>query len=204
MFWGFSILDLNVISGLLESVNKCSNKRESRRNAKETFRRMKKYLFGQRQSARRSRRSALDWIINLNNPNSAVADSRDHSKIDDQNIPLHDAEARSINVVKDISPIHKSKGVPTEFYNIVSASNMELSKFSKQHSGASVSDPQSTPVNRKADRRNYKRRKSLFKQQSSKYSKSSQKCPVFLYSDSHGLTCMCKAWLFKQTILLIK
>ena len=155
---------------------------------------MKKYLFGQRQSSRRSRRSAMDWIFNLSNQGSVGADSSD-PMIDDQNIPRHEKEARMMSVVKDISPIHKSKGVPTEFYNIVSSSNMELSKFSKQHSGEAVSDPLSTPVNRKADRRNYKTRKSLFKKQSStsKYSKSSLKCPVFLYSDSHGLTCMCKA-----------
>ena len=156
---------------------------------------MKKYLFGRRQSARRSRRSALDWIFNLDlNENSVgIADSSDH-KIDDENI-LNDKEARMISVAKDISsPIFKSKDVPLDFYNIVSSSNMELSKFSKHHSGTPASDPQPTQVNRKADR-NYKRRKSLFKQQSSasKYSKSSQKCPVFLYSDSHGLTCMCKA-----------
>ena len=172
---------LNLIfSGLLDSVDSCLNRRESRRNAKATFRRMKKYLFGRRKGSRQPR-SVLDWVFNFKKPKPKESSGNATTMNEEQNVEPY--------TIIDTSNV---KNTPSEFFQIATSSNMKLSRYSN-HYHRSVSS-EDTTTNRVKKHRNYKRRKSLFnKSKITKGNPSSQKCPVFLYSDSHGLTCMCKS-----------
>ena len=161
---------------------------------------MKKYLFSRRRGERQ-KRSLFNWVFNHKMIEGKEAtelndDSEDNleNNNSDKNLSRRQGSQR-VNTIIDID----NNNVPSDFYTIASSSNMELSRFSKQNS---VSLTKNTSVNNKLSsskiRRNSKRRKSfkLFNRSSSskpEVTSSLQTCPVFLYSDSHGLTCMCKS-----------
>lgn len=170
--------------GLLDSVNSCLNRRESRKNAKATFRRMKKYLFGRRRGGRHTR-SVLDWVFNFT--------KQKQKEISESNVnatKMNEEQNGEPNTIIDTSNV---RNTPSEFFQIATSSDMELSRFSSHYSGSVSSSENTSPTSRK-NHRNYKRRKSLFnKSKLTKDNPSSEKCPVYLYSDSHGLTCMCKS-----------
>jgi len=174
--------------GLLDSVDGCRNRKESRKNAKETFRRMKKYLFSHRRSNRRTRSVLTDWqtrseLRKSQETFSEPSNSDNHGRM---------GRMKGGHKVTSID-LAKVKHVPSEFYTIATSSNMDLSRFSKHHSLSQTSDASQTRITR-TNKRNYKRRKSLFKKSSLRGDLSSgHLCPVYLYSDSHGLTCMCKS-----------
>lgn len=176
--------------GLLDSVDGCKNRKESRKNAKETFRRMKKYLFSHRRSHRQPR-SVLDWVLHSDSSKSQETDSDDEpeqSKSDNH----RGGRMRAMGITGTTIDLARVKSVPSEFYTIATSSNMGLSRFSKQHS---LTQPAEASVTRSTrnNKRNYKRRKSLFKKSSVRGDSSPLRCPVYLYSDSHGMTCMCKS-----------
>ena len=95
------------------------------------------------------------------------------------------------NTFHKVAGVKNTNGVPADFFVVASSSNMELSKYSSQDSGGSpspVKTSQRPTDNKLKVKRNYKRRKSLFKTtKSKKFS-----CPVYLYTLSEGLTCMCR------------
>jgi len=104
----------------------------------------------------------------------------------------------SSDKVTTVIDTDKLQHIPSEFFTIATSSSMELSKYSKQLSGsaqhADSGAAAEAPGVKVSQRRNYKRRKSLFtKSAVSRRKSSSASCPVYLYSDSHGLTCMCKS-----------
>ena len=170
-----------IFSGLIDSVDSCLNRRESRKNAKATFRRMKKYLFGRRKGSRQTR-SVFDWVINFTKPKEISESSGNATKInEEQNVEPY--------TIIDTSNV---KNTPSEFFQIATSSDMELSRFSNHYHRSASSE--NTLTYHVKNHRNYKRRKSLFNKSKLKQNKPySQKCPVYLYSDSHGLTCMCKS-----------
>ena len=184
--------------GLLDSVDECSNRRESRKNAKETFRRMKKYLFSRRQGSRQTR-SILDWVFNNKQEKQKVAidlnDENDEEHTEDKVSKRRGGFDKSPNRNTIIS-VSNMNNVPSDFFTIATSSNMELSRFSKQNSVRQTAKNASlnkSAISRRT-RGNAKRRKSLFNKSSKKGGSTPVGiCPVFLYSDSHGLTCMCKA-----------
>ena len=187
MFFHHKFFDKSVnliFSGLLDSVNSCLNRRESRKNAKATFRRMKKYLFGRRRGGRHTR-SVLDWVFNFT--------KQKQKEISESNVnatKMNEEQNGEPNTIIDTSNV---RNTPSEFFQIATSSDMELSRFSSHYSGSVSSSENTSPTSRK-NHRNYKRRKSLFnKSKLTKDNPSSEKCPVYLYSDSHGLTCMCKS-----------
>lgn len=184
--------------GLLDSVDECSNRRESRKNAKETFRRMKKYLFSRRQGSRQTR-SILDWVFNNKQEKQKVAidlnDENHEEHTEDKVSKRRGGFDKSPNRNTIIS-VSNMNNVPSDFFTIATSSNMELSRFSKQNSVRQTAKNASlnkSAISRRT-RGNAKRRKSLFNKSSKKGGSTPVGiCPVFLYSDSHGLTCMCKA-----------
>lgn len=175
--------------GLLDSVERCRNRRKSRQNAKETFRRMKKQLFSRRRS-HRNRRSVFDWLFKLNERKDSSEDNDSGDKMEEVGVTRKNAGSQQ-NTFHKVTGVKNTNGVPADFFVVASSSNMELSKYSSQNSGGSAA-PVKISQRRTGDKlkvkRNYKRRKSLFKTTKSK--KSS--CPVFLYTLSEGLTCMCR------------
>jgi len=173
--------------GLLDSVDRCRNRRKSRQNAKETFRRMKKQLFSRRR-IHRNRRSLFDWLFKFND-RKAPSEESDGDNIDDVDITRKTVGSQQ-NTFHEVAGVKNTNGVPADFFVVASSSNMELSKYSSQDSGGPPSPVKITrrPTDKLTVKRNYKRRKSLFNTTKSK--KSS--CPVFLYTLSEGLTCMCR------------
>ena len=178
-----------LIAGLLDSVDRCRNRRKSRQNAKETFRRMKKQLFSRRRS-HRNRRSVLDWLFKFNDRKVSSEDNANGDKIDEVGATRKTAGSQQ-NTFHKVTGVKNTNGVPDDFFVVASSSNMELSKYSSQDSGGPpppVKINQRPTDNKLKGKRNYKRRKSLFKTTKSKKSW----CPVFLYTLSEGLTCMCR------------
>jgi len=168
--------------GLLDSVERCRNRRKSRQNAKETFRRMKKQLFSRRRS-HRNRRSVFDWLFKF-------GDNVSGDKTDEAGVTRKTAGSQQ-NTFHKVTGVKNTNGVPADFFVVASSSNMELSKYSSQDSGgppSPVKISQRQTDNKLKVKRNYKRRKSLFKTTKSKKSP----CPVYLYTLSEGLTCMCR------------
>ena len=187
------IFDNIFISGLLDSVESCRNRRKSRQNAKETFRRMKKQLFSRRRSAR-GKRSVFDWLFKFN-------ESKESSKNNVESVEklkkvesTRKAGSLGQNTFHKVSGIKNTSGVPSDFFIVASSSNMELSKYASQSLGPkealSSKVKKRVPGDKMKIKRNLKHRKSLFKTKKAKKSPSS--CPVFLYTISEGLTCMCR------------
>ena len=147
---------------------------------------MKKYLFSHRRSHRRTR-SVIDWQTHSESRNSQPTFSE----------PSHSDHHGRMGRMKGDHKVTaidlaKVQHVPSEFYTIAASSHMGLSRFSKHHSLSQTSDASQTRSTR-TNKRNYKRRKALFKKSSPRGKSSERLCPVYLYSDSHGLTCMCKS-----------
>ena len=179
-------IESGIFLGLLDSVDSCRNRKESRKNAKETFRRMKKYLFSHRRSNRQTRSVLTDLLTRLESRKSQETFS-EPSNSDNHRMGRMKGGHKATSI-----DLAKVQHVPSEFYTIATSSNMDLSRFSKHHSLSQTSDASKTRSTR-TNKRNYKRRKSLFKKSSLRGNSSEHQCPVFLYSDSHGLTCMCKS-----------
>ena len=177
------------LAGLLDSVERCRNKRKSRQNAKETFRRMKKQLFSRRRS-HRNRRSVFDWLFKFNERKVSSEDTVSDDKMDEVGFTRKTAASQQ-NTFHKVTGVKNTNGVPADFFVVASSSNMELSKYSSQDSGvppSPVKIKQRPTDNKLKVKRNYKRRKSLFKTRKSK----KVSCPVFLFTLSEGLTCMCR------------
>ena len=176
--------------GLLDSVDNCRNRKESRKNAKETFRRMKKYLFSHRRSNRQTRSVLADWLTSSELRKTPETLSEPSNSDNDGRMGRMKWGHKATTTI-DLATVQHH--VPSEFYTIATSSNMDLSRFSKHHSLSQTSDASQTRSTR-TNKRNYKRRKSLFKKSTQRGNNSSgHQCPVFLYSDSDGLTCMCKS-----------
>ena len=151
---------------------------------------MKKQLFSRRRS-HRNRRSVFDWLFKLNERKVSSEDNVSSDKMEEVGVTRKSAGSQQ-NTFHKVAGVKNTNGVPADFFVVASSSNMELSKYSSQDSGGSQSpvkiSQRPTDDNKLKVKRNYKRRKSLFKTTKSK--KSS--CPVFLYTLSEGLTCMCR------------
>ena len=151
---------------------------------------MKKQLFSRRRS-HRNRRSVFDWLFKFNDRKvSSEEEDQTGDKIDEVDVTRKTAGSQR-NTFHKVTGVKNTNGVPADFFVVASSSNMELSKYSSQDSGGSpapVKISQRLTGDKLKVKRNYKRRKSLFKTTKSK--KSS--CPVFLYTLSEGLTCMCR------------
>ena len=164
-------------------MDSCRNRRKSRQNAKETFRRMKKQLFSRRRS-HRGRRSVFDWLFKFN-------DRGDSSKDDGvENVKDLDETRKAGSSIQNtyhkVTGVKNMSGVPADFFLVASSSNMELSKHSDTQTASRVSR------DKLKVKGNSKRRKSLFKTNKSRKFSQSSSCPVFLYTISEGLTCMCR------------
>ena len=150
---------------------------------------MKKQLFSRRRS-HRNRRSVFDWLFKFNDRKVSSSEDKTGDKIDEVEVTRKTAGSQQ-NTFHKVTGVKNTNGVPADFFVVASSSNMELSKYSSQDSGGPPSPVKITrrPTDNKLTvKRNYKRRKSLFNTTKSK--KSS--CPVFLYTLSEGLTCMCR------------
>ena len=95
---------------------------------------MKKQLFSRRRSYRshRNRRSIFDWLFKYNE-----RESKDSSEIDseDRVDVTRKTASSNLNNNQKVSGVKNMNGVPKDFFLVTSSSNMELSKYSTQHSG---------------------------------------------------------------------
>ena len=167
-------------------MDSCRNRRKSRQNAKETFRRMKKQLFSRRRS-HRGRRSVFDWLFKFNDRGDS---SKDGGVENVKDLDETRKAGSSIqNTYHKVTGVKNMSGVPADFFLVASSSNMELSEVSK-HSDTQT--PSRVSRDKLKVKGNSKRRKSLFKTNKSRKFSQSSSCPVFLYTISEGLTCMCR------------
>ena len=144
---------------------------------------MKKQLFSRRRS-HRGRRSVFDWLFKFN-------DRGDSSKDDGvENVKDLDETRKAGSSIQNtyhkVTGVKNMSGVPADFFLVASSSNMELSKHSDTQTPSRVSR------DKLKVKGNSKRRKSLFKTNKSRKFSQSSSCPVFLYTISEGLTCMCR------------
>ena len=152
---------------------------------------MKKQLFSRRRS-HRARRSVLDWLFKFTDNKSSTKKNLAGDKINDVDTTRKVASSQQ-NRYHTVSGVKNMTGVPADFFVVASSSNMELSKYSSQNDGVQTFKINKRPTEQKLKvKRNYKRRKSLFKSTKSKNVSSSSSCPVFLYTVNDGLTCMCR------------
>ena len=92
---------------------------------------------------------------------------------------------------------NRVKDVPSEFFTVATHSNMQHSSLAQssvaQSSVAQSSLGESSHPSKATSKRNYKRRKSLFRGRPGRGSStpSLQQCPVYLYTSGPGLTCLC-------------
>lgn len=152
---------------------------------------MKKYLFSHRRSNRQTRSVLADWPTHSELRKSPETFSEPSNSDNHSRMSRMKWGRKATTTTIDLAKVQHH--VPSEFYTIATSSNMDLSRFSKHHSLSQTSDASQTRSTR-TNKRNYKRRKSLFKKSSQRGNSSEHhQCPVFLYSDSGGLTCMCKS-----------
>jgi len=178
-------------SDFVEKLNNCNHMKNRRGKEKGAVRRMKKQLFGdgqkKRRKNRRFKRSLFSWMFSKSEGNTKKEGEENKTVATDQlraNTPLEIASKRV-------------KNVPSDFYKVVAASNMELSQFSGHQTSKTVTSSDTSPnkVTKHSDtpKRNFKRRKSLFPSTPSwsgvlKTSTDLVCGPAYLVTPSHALT----------------
>merc|ERR1711892_293362 len=170
--------------------------KETRRKVKNMLRRRKKQLFGHQNKRKRGKRNKrglfspfVGWMFGQGDESSR--------KIKVQETTNGQEEQLKVNTLLKIVS-KKVKNVPSDFFQVVTASGLEFSEFSRyQISKAKNNRPKTSnkkeviakSEQQQADRkrRNYKRRKSLFNSRPDplwvgvvKSDKEGQTCPAYL------------------------
>ena len=154
------------------------------------MRRKKKQLF-RRKLKERSKRSLLAPFMGLMLGHGLMSERR----VQDSSKVAESVKKVKVNTLLEIAG-EKVQNVPKEFFQVVTSSNVEPSKFSENIKEKQLSKHEEASVsNKKKSRRNYKWKKSLFFHDSSipwmgkvilkDNSKSS--CPAILLTDTHVL-----------------
>ena len=137
----------------------CARRKENRRNVKSLVRRRKKQLFGKqkkRKKNRRYKRSLLThfgWMFGQGGEKSR--------KIDNGNTKVKRKKIK-VNTLLEIAS-KRVKDVPGDFFQVVTASSLELSQFSGHQSVKTVDSSLALPSQIKVaktseeKKRNYKR-----------------------------------------------
>jgi len=181
--------------------NCSSNMKKSRGREKMVMKRMKKQLFDIKKKRRKSRRIKrgifpslfnIDWVFGL---------SEGKGRKKEEEYTRAPAHQYKVNTLLEIAS-QRVKEVPSDFFEVVTLSNMELSKFSGHQPLKSEPSNKTLAkkVNKKSEdtrrRRNFKRRKSLFPSSDSVSwsgrlveDTTRRTCgPAYLVTPSHALT----------------
>jgi len=166
----------------VESEGKCSSRKESRRNVKSFMRRRKKQLFSarkkrERRKKKRQRRSLfqpLQWVFGSN---YGEADRKESKK-------AFPGKQMKVHTLLEIAS-KRVKNVPSDFFEITSSSEMELSQFSAHHNSKSSSISPDKSEERRRRKRNYKHK--LHNPPSWLGSLTTPSCPAVLVSPLHAL-----------------
>ena len=194
---------LFLFSDTSKSTNSCRNGKEDKRNVKSAIRRMKKQLFGVQKKRRKSRRHKRSLFPSLFNVDWMFGQSEGKSRKREEENTKAPTQQFKVNTLLEIAS-KRVKNVPSDFFQVVTASSMELSQFSGQQTATSVNSSQALHSQvdenseKKQRKRNYKRRKSLFNSVSSLswsgslLSDTGRICPAYLVTPGHALTsCAC-------------
>merc|ERR1719206_616613 len=203
------------ILNIRESMSSCSKRKETRRKVKSLLRRMKKQLFGQRKRRKKSKRPKrspmfplLDWMLREG--------ERRRWRKEKEKVKVKE-ETPKVNIVLETAS-KKVKDVPSDFFQVVTASGLDLSEFS-EHSigdihnsdtGGSIDDIHNNDTGDSAgdipntveservqsserERRNYKRHNSLFSREKNSPAwvgkvVDNDDCPAYLISSNHVVT----------------
>jgi hypothetical protein len=182
----------------LSRSSNCSSRKESRRTVKSLIRRRKKQLFDdkkmkkkRKRKSKRQRRSLLpslfnvDWIFG-----ERKGKGKKKKKVDIISGKETMLKAKTLLKI----PNKTVKSVPSEFFQLVTSSNLELSKFSGQQSLTKTTYIVVKNKQNKRKNRNYKRRNSLFNFVSSESwagtlsDSAGSSCPAYLITPRHAVT----------------
>jgi len=194
---GRRILDLR------ESMSSCSKRKETRRKVKSLLRRKKKQLFGQRKRRKKNKRPKrspmfplLDWMLREG--------ERRRWRKEKEKVKVKEERSKVNTVLETASK--KVKDVPSDFFQVVTASGLDLSEFSV---GNIIDIPNTDPGDSGGDipntveservqssergRRNYKRHNSLFSREKNSPAwvgkvVDNDDCPAYLISSHHVVT----------------
>ena len=183
-------------------MSSCSKKKETRRKVKSLLRRKKKQLFGQRKRKKKNRRNKrspmfplIDWILRQREKRSWRKE-KEKVKV---------KEKSKVNTVLETAS-KRVKDVPSDFFQVVTASGLDLSEFSvgnigdipNTDTGDSVGDIPNTVESERVQssergRRNYKRHNSLFSREKNSPAwvgkvVDNDDCPAYLISSHHVVT----------------
>ena len=173
---------------LAGSRSSCAGRKESRRKMKSLVRRRKKQLFGKKRRKKKSKRNKrgffsplVEWMLSPGEKRSL--------KIKEENAK-DKKEKFKVNTLLEIAS-KKVKDTPSDFFQVVTASGMELSEFSGHQllktKNNTIPKEVTTSEPERRRRRNYKRRKSLFSSRPStpwagrvKSAGGHNSCPAYL------------------------
>merc|ERR1719320_1405573 len=183
-----------------EKMSSCSKRKETRRKVKSLLRRKKKQLFGQRKRKKKNKRNKrspmfplIDWILRQREKRSW---RKEKEKV---------KEKSKVNTVLETAS-KKVKDVPSDFFQVVTASGLDLSEFSvgninvipNIYTGDSIDDIHNTVESERVQssergRRNYKRHNSLLSREKNSPAwvgkvVDNDDCPAYLISSNHVVT----------------
>jgi hypothetical protein len=173
------------VAELQESRNRCSSRKESRKNVKKEIRRMKKQLFGvkrrrKKMKSRRQRRSVLpslfnaDWIFGQSDGN----DERKEKEIPER------PPAKQLKVNTQLEIARKQiTYIPSDFFQVVTSSDIKHSPFSG-HQTSTIVKSSNSIANKAVEKKDYKYRKRNYKRQKLLFNS-----PSGTLSDSAGCSC---------------
>ena len=196
-------------------MSSCSKRKETRRKVKSLLRRKKKQLFGQRKRRKKNKRPKrspmfplLDWMLREG--------ERRRWRKEKEKVKVKEEKYKVNTVLETASK--KVKDVPSDFFQVVTASGLDLSEFSvgnigdihNNDTGGSIDDIHNTdPGDSGGDipntmeservqgsergRRNYKRHNSLFSREKNSPAwvgkvVDNDDCPAYLISSNHVVT----------------
>jgi len=157
-----------------EKMSSCSKRKETRRKVKSLLRRKKKQLFGQRKRRKKNKRNKrspmfplIDWILRQE---KKISWRKEEEKVK--------VKEKKVNTLLETAN-KKVKDVPNNFFQVVTASGLDLSEFSVHSIGDIPNTVESIDTSNsigditniveservqgnKGKRRNYKRHNSLF------------------------------------------
>ena len=181
------LLAFLILADLGGSRSSCSTRKETRGKLKNLLRRRKKQLFGHQKKRKRGKRNKrglfspfVGWMFGQGDESSRKIKEQENTNVKEEQL--------KVNTLLEIVS-KKVKNVPSDFFQVVTASGLEFSEFSRHQSSKAKKEvkEESNQQQTNLQRRNYKRRKSLFNSRPDppwvgvvKSDKEGQTCPAYL------------------------
>merc|ERR1712128_194149 len=141
------------------SRSSCSTRKETRRKVKNLLRRRKKQLFGHQKKRKKGKRNKrglfspfVGWMFGQGDESSR--------KIKEQENTNGQEEQLKVNTLLEIVS-KKVKNVPSDFFQVVTASGLEFSEFSRHQSSKANNNRPKTQKKKKVIEKNHQKQTNL-------------------------------------------